>query len=145
MSPTKRTVADWMTPNPITIQEDASIIEAIHQLKERNIRRLPVMRGESLVGLVTEKMLLGYLPTKATALDQWEVHYLLSKTPVKAAMNSKPHMVRAETPLAEAARLLHDRKLNGVIVVDARGGLVGLLTTTNVLEATIYLAELAAR
>jgi acetoin utilization protein AcuB len=143
---TKLTVGDWMTANPMTIDEDASVIEAIHKLKEKNIRRLPVMRRGKLAGLVTEKMLLGYMPAKATTLDQWELHYLLSKTPVKAAMNATPHTVRPETPLAEAAKLLHDRKLNGVIVVDARGDLVGLLTTTNALEALIHFtAEAAAR
>jgi acetoin utilization protein AcuB len=143
MSDKKLTVGDWMTVNPFTIQEDASIIEAIHELKEKNIRRLPVMRGSAIVGLVTEKMLFGYMPTKATSLDQWEVHYLLSKTPVKAAMNPKPYAVSPETPLAEAAKLLHDRKLNGVIVVDAKGGLAGLLTTTNALQALIHFTALA--
>jgi len=86
-------------------------------------------------------MLLGYMPTKATTLDQWELHYLLSKTPVTAAMNPKPHTVRPETPLADAARLLHDRKLNGVIVVDEHGDLVGIMTTTNALEALIHYAS----
>jgi acetoin utilization protein AcuB len=143
MSDKKLTVGDWMTVNPFTIQEDASIIEAIHELKEKSIRRLPVMRGSTIVGLVTEKMLFGYMPTKATSLDQWEVHYLLSKTPVKAAMNPKPYTVSPETPLAEAAKLLHDRKLNGVIVVDAKGGLAGLLTTTNALQALIHFTALA--
>jgi acetoin utilization protein AcuB len=143
MSPTKRTVADWMTPNPTTIQEDASIIEAIHLLKEKNIRRLPVMRGTAIAGLVTEKMLSGYVPTKATSLDQWEIHYLLSKTPVKAAMNPSPYTVRPETPIAEAAKLLRDRKLNGVIVVDPQGALAGLLTNTDALEALIHFAEAA--
>jgi len=143
MSPTKRTVADWMTPNPITIQEDASIIEAIHLLKEKNIRRLPVMRGGAIAGLVTEKMLSGYVPTKATSLDQWEIHYLLSKTPVKAAMNATPYTVHPETPIAEAAKLLRDRKLNGVIVVDAQGKLAGLMTNTDALEALIHFAEAA--
>ena len=137
----KTTVGDWMTRNPITIDDSASIVEAIHLLREKNIRRLPVMREGKIVGLVTEKMLLGYMPTKATTLDQWELHYLLSKTPVTAAMNPKPHTVRPETPLAEAARLLHDRKLNGVIVVDEQGDLVGIMTTTNALEALIHYAS----
>jgi len=145
MSEKKLTVGDWMTPNPITIQADTSIIEAIHLLKERNIRRLPVMRGTAIAGLVTEKMLLGYMPTKATSMDQWEVHYLLSKTPVSAAMNAKPNTVLPNTPIAEAAKLLHDRKLNGVIVVNDKGELAGLLTTTNALEALIYYAQLAAK
>ncbi len=143
MTDKKLTVADWMTKNPITIQEDATIIEAIHLLKEKNIRRLPVMKGTAITGLVTEKMLFGYMPTKTTSLDQWEVHYLLSKTPVSAAMNPKPYTVSPATPIAEAAKLLHDRKLNGVIVVDGGGALVGLITTTNALEALIHFAGAA--
>ena len=143
--PNRLTVADWMTKNPITIEEDASVIEAIHLLKEKNIRRLPVMKRGKLVGLVTEKMLYGYMPAKATSLDQWELHYLLSKTPVKAAMNPKPHTVTSETPISEVARLLKDRKLNGVLVLDTKGDLQGLLTTTNALEALIWFAQLAAQ
>jgi len=145
MKPNKLTVGDWMTPSPITIEEDASVVEAIHLLKEKNIRRLPVMRAGRLVGLVTEKMLLGYMPAKGTALDQWELHYLLSRTPVRQAMNPTPHTVTPDTPLADAARLLHDRKLNGVLVMNAKGDLVGLLTTTNALEALLYFAAFAAR
>jgi acetoin utilization protein AcuB len=140
MANEKKTVGDWMTKNPITVDAGASIIEAIHLLRERNIRRLPVVKGGRLVGLVTERMLLGYMPAKATTLDQWEMHYLLSKTPVTEAMNPSPHTVRADTPLAEAARLLHDRKLNGVIVVDDGGDMVGIMTTTNALEALIAFA-----
>ncbi len=145
MSEKKLTVGDWMTRNPITIQDSATIIEAIHLLKERNIRRLPVMKDGRLAGLVTEKMLLGYMPAKATTLDQWELHYLLSKTPVTAAMNPSPHTVKPETPIAEAAKLLHDRKLNGVIVVDAKGDLGGILTTTNALEALIFFSAAAGK
>jgi acetoin utilization protein AcuB len=137
----KLTVGDWMTKNPITIDASASIVEAIHVLRERNVRRLPVMRDRKIVGLVTEKMLLGYMPTKATSLDQWELQYLLQKTPVTSAMNAKPHTVHPETPLFEAAKLLHDRKLNGVIVTDEEGDLVGIMTTTNALEALIHFAS----
>jgi acetoin utilization protein AcuB len=145
MTPSKLTVGDWMTSNPVTVEEDATVLEAIHLLKERNIRRLPVMRAGRLAGLVTEKMLLGYMPAQATSLDQWELHYLLSRTAVRAAMNPTPHTVAPETPLADAARLLHDRKLNGVLVMNARGDLVGLLTTTNALEALIHFTTAAGK
>jgi acetoin utilization protein AcuB len=140
----KLAVGDWMTRNPVTIQSTATIMEAIHLLKEKSIRRLPVMLGDKLVGLVTEKMLLGFAPHRATSLDQWELHYLLSKTPVTEAMNPKPFMVRPSTPLADVAQHLHDRKLNGVLVVNDQGGLVGLLTTTNALEALIHFTQLTS-
>ena len=134
-------VADWMTPNPVTIDENASIIEAIHLLKEKNIRRLPVLHRGRVVGVVTEKMLLKFSPGKATSLDTWEVHYLVSKTPVKEAMNPKPHIVSPETDIRDAAKLLHDRKLNGVLVLNAAGDLVGIFTTTNALEALIDMCD----
>ena len=137
----KTKVSDWMTKNPITIDASATIIEAIHLLKEKDIRRLPVMRDGKLAGIVTERMLLTYSPGKSTAMDAWEVHYLLAKTSVTAAMNPQPHTVRPDDELADAAQLIHDRKLNGITVVDAQGKLVGLLTTTNALEALVYFAR----
>jgi acetoin utilization protein AcuB len=139
----KLTVGGWMTPHPVTIEEDASVIEAIHLLRERSIRRLPVMKKGKLVGLVTEKMLAAYTPGKATLLDQWELHALLDKTHVKEAMNADPYKVHPETTLMEAARLLHDKKLNGVLVVDEHDQLAGVFTQTNALEALIHFAGAA--
>jgi acetoin utilization protein AcuB len=144
MADKKLTVGGWMTPNPITIEEDASVIEAIHLLKEKGIRRLPVMKRGKLCGIVTEKMLAAYTPGKATSLDQWELHGLLDKTKVRAAMNADPYKVHPDTPLAEATQLLHDKKLNGVLVVDDQGKLAGIFTTTNVFEALIHFAGAAA-
>lgn len=141
MDPMKTKVRDWMTPNPITIDAGATIVEAIHLLKEKNIRRLPVTKGGKLVGLVTERMLLSFSPGKSTSMDTWEVHYLLAKTPVTAAMNPKPHTVGPDTDLADCAQLIHDRKLNGITVVDKAGNLLGILTTTNALEALIWFTK----
>ncbi len=141
MPNSKTKVGDWMTPNPITIEADATVVEAIHLLKEKNIRRLPVMKNGKLVGIVTERMLLSFSPGKSTSLDTWELHYLLARTPVTEAMNPRPHTVTPETPLADAALLIRDRKLNGVTVVNQHGDLVGILTTTNALEALIWFAK----
>jgi len=86
-------------------------------------------------------MLKDFTPSKATSLDTWEVHYLLARTPVTAAMNPKPHKVRPDDEIADVAKLMEDRKLNGVLVVDERGDLVGILTTSNCLEALIGFAN----
>ena len=137
-------VGDWMTPNPITIDADTTIVEAIHLLKEKNIRRVPVMRNGKLAGILTERMLLTYSPGKSSSLDTWELHYVLARTPVTQAMNPKPHTVRPDMELADAAQLIRDRKLNGITVVNEHGDLLGILTTTNALEALIYFATQAA-
>ncbi len=144
MAITKTKIGDWMTPNPITIDADATVVEAIHRLKEKNVRRLPVLRHWKLVGIVTERMLLSFSPGKSSSLDTWELHYLLARTPVTEAMNPKPHTVTPQTDLADAAGLIRDRKLNGITVVNEHGDLVGIFTTTNALEALIWFSKEAA-
>jgi acetoin utilization protein AcuB len=136
----KSTVADWMTRTPITIDADASIMEALHVMKERDVRRLPVMHEGRLAGIVTDRMLKDYSPGKASTLDTWEAHYLLSKTLVKEAMNPQPHTVRPDAQLTDAAEIIRDHKLYGLCVVDENGDLVGILTIKDLIEALFYLS-----
>jgi len=131
------TVETWMTKNPYTIDQDASIIEAIHLLKEKGVRRLPVTAGGRFVGLITDRMIKDYSPGKATSLDTWEVHYLLSKTPVKDLMNAAPMTVAPETDLSTAAQAILDHKLYGLCVVDAKGDLVGIMSVGDMLKAVV--------
>jgi acetoin utilization protein AcuB len=137
-----QTVQMWMTSNPITIARDASIIEAIHLMKEKNVRRLPVTCQGKFCGLITDRMIKDYSPGKASALDTWEVHYVLSKTTVQEAMNPNPYTVRPEAPLCEAAQIVHDHKLYGICVTNEKGDLVGLLTTTNFMEALVAICSM---
>jgi acetoin utilization protein AcuB len=137
------TVDKWMTKNPITIDQDASIIEAIHLMKEKGVRRLPVMAGGRFTGLITERMIKDYTPGKATSLDTWEVHYLLSKTAVKEVMNPKPRTVTPDTDLATAAQAILDHKLYGLCVVDGKGDLVGIMSVGDMLRAVVEFAKAA--
>jgi len=136
-------VEKWMTKNPITIDQDASIIEAIHLMKEKGIRRLPVMAKGRFTGLITERMIKDYTPGKATSLDTWEVHYLLSKTPVKDVMNRNPHTITPDVDLATAAQAILDHKLYGLCVVDGKGELVGIMSVGDMLRAVVEFAKVA--
>jgi acetoin utilization protein AcuB len=134
------TVTQWMK-KPITIEDDSSIMEATHLMKEERIPYLPVMRQGKLVGLLTENSISKSTPGKATSLDTWELHYLLSKIPVKEAMIRDPYTVPPEADIREAARFLHDRRLSCLCVVSGEGELVGILTVTDVLEALLALCK----
>jgi CBS domain-containing protein len=58
-NPAVMNVTDIMTPSPlITIDLDASTGEAARLMREHNIRRLPVMKDGTLVGIITGKDLL---------------------------------------------------------------------------------------
>ena len=88
------TVGYFMTRKVITISPDTSFHDALKLMKDKKIRRLPVVENDKLVGIVTEKDLLYASPSMATTLDIWELHYLLSKLKVKEIMTpsgEKPH------------------------------------------------------
>jgi CBS domain-containing protein len=53
-----RKVSDVMTPEPITINEDTPVDEVVRLMERRRIKRLPVMRGSKVVGIVSRANLL---------------------------------------------------------------------------------------
>ncbi len=79
-------VEKWMTKAPITVNEGDSLATAIRLLKERKIRRLPVMKDGKLIGIVSDRDLKEAAPSKATSLDIWELHFLLEKLTVGDVM-----------------------------------------------------------
>lgn len=50
-------------------------------------------------------------------------------------MSRKPIAVSADAPLAEAARLLEEHRIHGLPVVNAMGGVVGVVSQTDMLHA----------
>jgi CBS domain-containing protein len=53
-----RTVKDVMTPDPSTVPDDATLEDVVHLMEQKGIKRVPVLRGEELVGIVTRANLL---------------------------------------------------------------------------------------
>ena len=130
-------VRKWMTPNPHRVQASDPISEAIHVMKENDIRHLPVMDGDRLVGIVSDRDLKEFSPSKATTLDVYELHYLLSKATVADAMRKDPLRVAPGDTIEKAAVLMHDNKIGCLPVVEADGKLVGILTQEDVFEALV--------
>ena len=53
-----RRVSEVMTPEPYTITEDTQLEDIVQLMEKRNIKRLPVLRGDAVVGIVTRSNLL---------------------------------------------------------------------------------------
>ena len=129
-------VRDWMTKDPLTVAPDTPVLEAINLLRNKGFRRLPVVKGGKLVGLVTDKDLKDAMPSKATTLSVWEMNYLLSKLTVQEVMAKPVITVEADAPLEKAALLMEEKKIGGLPVMDGEK-LVGIITVTDVLRAFI--------
>lgn len=130
-------VKDFMTRNPITISPETPFSDALKMMREKKIKRLIVVEKEKIVGIVTEKDLLYASPSKATTLDVWELHYLLSKLKIKDIMTKNVITISENTPIEEAAKVMVEHDISGLPVVDDLGKLVGIITQTDIFKVFI--------
>ncbi len=120
-----------MTPNPITISPDTSVPDALRLMRDKSVRRLPVVYGKGkLVGIVSDKDLLHASPSPATSLSIWEITDLLSKLKVMKVMSKDVITVQDEAPVEEAALIMVDRRVGGLPVMQGEK-LVGVITETD--------------
>ena len=136
-------VRERMSREPVTITPDVSVTDALRLMRERKVRRLPVLDTHGkLVGIVSDQDLLYATPSPVSSLSVWEMNYLLAKLKVEEVMTRKVITVTEDTPLEEAARIMADNKIGGLPVMrDDR--LVGIITETDLFKT--FLEMLGAR
>jgi len=132
-------VKDWMTADPITIPWSASIIEA-HQLMLKNeIRRLPVMDEEQLVGIVTLGDVRVADPSEFGGPDLAMISSVYSKLAVDRVMSRPVITVEPDTSVREVARLMLENKIAGLPVIE-EGRLVGIFSESDMFRMVLETA-----
>ncbi len=129
-------VKERMTPNPITISPDTSVPDALTLMRERKVRRFPVLDKGKLVGIVSEKDLLHASPSPATTLSVYEIRELLAKLKVSAVMCRQVVTVPEDTPLEDAARMMIDHRISSLPVMRAKA-LVGIITESDLFKSLV--------
>ena len=132
-------VRDWMTREMITIQDDTSMMKALYIMNQNRFRRLPIMHGDKLVGIVTDRDLKEASPSKATTLDVHELYYLLAELQVKEIMSKDPVTISPEVTVEQAALAMMERRISGLPVIDDAGKLVGIITQSDVFRAFVHI------
>ena len=128
-----------MTKNPVTINPEASVVEASELMKKEKVHRLPVLdRNKNLIGVISEKDILFATPSPASSLSIHEMAYLLSKLTVRKLMTKNPVTINRTTTVEEAARLMVDQDLSCLPVVED-GKLVGIVSKSDMFKILLEL------
>lgn len=129
------TVADYMTRSPATIHSDALVRGVVDMMQKRKIRHLPVVDREGhLVGIVTDRNLRQVIFDPAIQDRLGDLAGALNTLTVRDVMTWGVITVRPEAQIREAARVMRERKVGALPVVDGER-VVGMLTETDVLRA----------
>jgi CBS domain-containing protein/RimJ/RimL family protein N-acetyltransferase len=127
-------VRTWMTPTPITITVEETVITAYERMKIHHIRRLPVMNGETLVGVITVNDVRSIVPMGPEMIVGFNDSIASRK--VKDVMSSHPVTITQEASLGEAARLMMKHKISGLPVVE-KGALIGVISEADIFRLMI--------
>ena len=126
-------IRDVMTKNPITVDSETLILDALKIMKENNIRRLPVVESGRLVGIVTQKDLNEAAPAPTSRTSAYEFQYFLSKMKVKEVIKRDPVTLRSDTPFEEALKIGKKNNISSFPVLDD-GKLVGITTESDIVR-----------
>ncbi len=119
-----------MVVNPLTISPDATLADALQLMKDHGISGIPVVTGErpdrpgKLVGILTNR------DVRFATDPQQKVSELMTK--------EKLVTVREGVTQAEAKRLLHQHRIEKLLVVDAEYRCVGLITVKDIEKAVAH-------
>ncbi len=125
-------VKDIMTVDVLSIAPDSTLPEARRLMSSKKVRRLPVLDAGKLVGIISLSDVDEASPSGASTLSIWELNYVLAKLQVKEVMTRDPITVTPETTVGETARLMAQKKIGGIPVVDAAGALAGIVTESDI-------------
>ena len=105
------TLADVKTNRVVRLEKTKTVYEAAHLMKGENVSSVVVLDGNAICGILTEgdivrKVVCGELNPRETLLD--------------AVMSSPVHTIDAGKTVTDAARMMRDKKVKKLVVVEGR-------------------------
>ena len=126
-------VREIMMGSPVTLKPEDTLDLANDVISLGRIRHIPVLTDGRLVGLLSERDLIGAAANQIFGLKQKSKSALLKTVLIKDIMKKKVVTVTPDTTIKDAAHLMATKKI-GCVPVVTDGALVGLLTTTDILR-----------
>ncbi len=112
-------VSEIMTRNPESAQVTDSILDVASMMRDLNVGFMPVLDGDTLVGVVTDRDIT--TRAVAEAMDA-------ENSSIGEIMSSDLHVVSPDTDIDEAAQLMEEFQIRRLPVLDENGMLAGILS-----------------
>lgn len=117
-------IRDIMTHIPEDIEGVSSVIDAIHLMRKRGIRHLPVFTGKTVTGIVSDRDLKFLLAVKGDSAGD---------DLLRDVCSTEIYAVKPDATIGDVATHMHERKLGSALVMEG-DVLVGIVTTSDILR-----------
>lgn len=123
-------VDEYVSPILYSADPETSLSEIESKIDQMGFRHVPILKNEKIVGIISERDL-------SLAMRLGNAQELRAKD----VMVHEPFCVQAGTPIEDVAYELSNRKIGSAIVLDNKGSLEGIFTSTDALNALVELAR----
>ncbi len=139
-------VQDVMTKDVISVLKFESIVHVAHVLSEKNISGLPVVDKElKVIGIITQADILSMLGVGREHTFKDLLKYMLGEPLperrigdlVGDIMTTPALTIRPDANIAEAVRMMGERKVRRLLVVNEKNMLIGIVSRADILKAVI--------
>lgn len=127
-------VRDYMTPDPQTLDVQSTLLDAVLMMRRAELRHIPILEGEQLVGILTDRDVARFAPSILITLSAQDYNRVFEETPVEKVMTRKLVSTTPDAELSEAVHLIYSQKLGCLPVLD-EDRLVGIITVVDMLRA----------
>ena len=134
-------IRDYMTTPLIAVDTTTSIRVAQQLMEDQQVRHLPVVHENKLVGILSSGDLRRAGPSTTTTLSIWEIARLWDAVIVEQVMSRQVIRVHMDTPVTHAAQLMMTYHFNCLPVVDERDFPVGIITEVDLFRLLIDAAK----
>ena len=127
-------VKEIMTADVLSVHDNQNLSAVARIFRENTIHHVPVLKGKKPVGIISTqdifKLIFDFDSTDTRMLDT-----LLDHTyNIKDVMTGKLVIFDEDSSLKDAAKILSDSSLHSIIVVNGKGDLTGIVTTTDLVR-----------
>lgn len=127
------TVREIMMGSPVTLNSNDILVLADDLMTLGRIRHIPIVEGETVVGVLSQRDLFRSAFVTAMGLKPGEQKDLLKAIPIEEVMSKPAITISPDAPVKEAARVMMGRKIGCLPVVEG-DKLIGLVTETDILR-----------
>jgi CBS domain-containing protein len=120
--PTAQLVAEVMTSEVVTVEPQTSIADTARRMIEEEKGPLPVVEGERLVGMITDRDIIARVVAEGLDADS---------TTVGDVATAELVTITSDRDVAEAVQLMADHELDRILVVEGER-LVGIISEADV-------------
>jgi acetoin utilization protein AcuB len=129
-------VKDWMTPDPITITSNATLPEAYWMMINKKVRRLIILDGDLLAGIITLDDIRHAGPSTTIGFDLVKLSDQLCKMKVRQVMTKNPITIAQSATLIDAAQMMLENKISTLPVMEG-SELAGIITESDIFRAFV--------